>query len=424
MEVLILLGLIVLNGVFAMSEIALVTARKARLHKLATRGDKSAKAALRLAEDPTAFLSTVQIGITSIGILNGIVGEAVLAAPVAKWLVSLGVASQHAGISATVLVVVTITYASIVIGELVPKRLGQLNPELVARLVARPMKLLAWLTHPFVWLLSASTHAVMKLLGNPKQTSTVTEEEIRAVLDEGSEAGVIEQNQHLILRNLFKLDRRLLSSLMIPQDQVVYLDRQQPLQVNLQRMLSTDYSRFPVCDGSLHQVVGVVYAKQALAALAQGQQQSWLDKLHPCVYVPEDLTGLELLEEFRRGNTQMVFVMDEQGEIEGILTLEDVLDALMAEQQRPLSLEQGSSLLEGSLEVLDLKELLQLEQLPEESEQAYHTLGGMLMLLLSRVPQVGDSVDWQQWRFEVVQMEQKRVALVRVTALTVASAED
>ncbi|NLD69213.1 MAG: DUF21 domain-containing protein, partial [Limnobacter sp.] len=220
-QVLILLGLILLNGVFAMSEIALVTARKARLRKLVEEGDRAAAAALALGEDPNRFLSTIQIGITSIGILNGIVGEAALAPPFADWLETLGIDQPVSDYAATALVVVVVTYVSIVVGELVPKRLGQFNPEGIARFVARPMTFLAVLSKPFVRLLSVSTTAMLRLLGASASTGpTVTEEEIHAMLAEGSESGVIEQSEHKMVRNVFRLDDRQISSLMVPRSDI------------------------------------------------------------------------------------------------------------------------------------------------------------------------------------------------------------
>ena len=271
MEILILIGLVVLNGLFAMSEIALVTARKARLMKLASEGDHAAGVALKLGEDPTRFLSTIQIGITSISILNGIVGEAVLAAPLSLWLQQLGMLQATANISATDIVVVVVTYISIVIGELVPKRIGQLSPEAIARLVARPMQALAIITRPFVVLLTMSTHGLLKLMGIKQNgQSSVTEEEIHAMLEEGSEAGVIEQHQHEMVRNVFRLDARPLGSLMAPRSDIVFLDTRLPFEENLQRLIASEHSRFPVCDGGLDKVLGVIHAKQVLASVARG----------------------------------------------------------------------------------------------------------------------------------------------------------
>ncbi|WP_455232727.1 hemolysin family protein [Geopseudomonas aromaticivorans] len=425
MEILILIGLIVLNGLFAMSEIALVTARKARLMKLAADGDNSASVALKLGEDPTKFLSTIQIGITSIGILNGIVGEAVLAGPLSQWLQSFGIAENAANIGATAAVVIVVTYVSIVVGELVPKRIGQINPEPIARLVARPMQVLALITRPFVMLLTVSTHALLRLLG-VKQSSqaSVTEEEIHAMLEEGSEAGVIEQHQHEMVRNVFRLDDRLLGSLMIPRSDIVCVDIRRSPEENLQVLIESEHSRFPVCDGSLDKLLGVIHAKQALARVAKGETPDYSANLQPCVYVPETLTGTELLEQFRANDMQMAFVIDEYGEIEGIVTLQNVLEAVTgeftprnAEDAWAVQREDGSWLLDGAIPIPEMKDRLELKNVPEEDKGRYHTISGMIMLLLGRVPGTGNHVDWAGWRFEVVDMDDKRIDKVLATPL-------
>ncbi|MGH8783848.1 MAG: hemolysin family protein [Cupriavidus necator] len=425
MLILLLIGLIVLNGVFAMSEIALVTARKARLMKLAADGDSAASVALKLGEDPTKFLSTIQIGITSIGLLNGIVGEAVLADPLSQWLQSFGAAETSANIAATAVVVIVVTYVSIVVGELVPKRLGQISPEPIARLVARPMQALAVITRPFVALLSVSTHTLLRLMG-VKQSSqaSVTEEEIHAMLEEGSEAGVIEQHQHEMVRNVFRLDDRQLGSLMIPRSDVVFVDIKLPHEENLRRLIESEHSRFPVCDGGLDKVLGVLHAKQVLACMAKGQTPDYSANLHASVYVPETLTGMELLEQFRANSMQMAFVIDEYGEIEGIVTLQDVLEALTgeftprnAEDAWAVQRDDGSWLLDGAIPIPEMKDRLELKAVPEEDKGRYHTLSGMVMLLLGRVPATGNQADWEGWRFEVVDMDEKRIDKVLATPL-------
>ncbi|WP_137936763.1 hemolysin family protein [Chitinivorax sp. B] len=425
MEALILFGLIMLNGIFAMSEIALVTARKARLMKLAADGDQAAVVALQLGEDPTKFLSTIQIGITSIGILSGIVGEAVLAAPFSDWLQSLGMSEPAASLGATATVVIVVTYISIVIGELVPKRLGQLNPERVARLVAHPMQVLALLTRPFVVLLTVSTHTLLSLMGvRQGLPAGVTEEEIHAMLEEGSEAGVIEQHQHEMVRNVFRLDDRKLGSLMIPRSDIVYLDVQRPPADNLQRLIESEHARFPVCDGGLNHVLGVIHAKQALTFVAKGEIPDFTANLHPSVYVPETLNGMELLEQFRTNTMQMVFVVDEYGEIEGIVTLQDLLEAVTgeftprnADDAWAVQRGDGSWLLDGAIPIPEMKDRLALKVVPEEGRGRYHTLSGMVMLLLGRLPATGDDVDWHGWRFEVVDMDEKRIDKVLATPL-------
>ncbi|HEY1059389.1 MAG TPA: hemolysin family protein [Limnobacter sp.] len=417
MDVLILLGLIVLNGVFAMSEIALVTARKARLAKLAADGDSSAEVALKLGEDPTKFLSTIQIGITSIGVLSGIVGEAVLAKPLSQWMQSLGVEASVASVSSTAIAVVLVTYVAIVVGELVPKRLGQLSPESIARTAARPMQVLAVATRPFVLLLTYSTRGLLRLMGVKENTdSGVTEEEIHAMLDEGSVSGAIEQTEHTMLRNVFRLDDRQLGSLMIPRSDVLFLDVRLPQEENLKRVIESEYSRFPVCDGSPDKLLGVIHAKQALAYAAQGKLPDFVNNLQPCVFVPETLTGMELLEQFRSNSMDIAFVIDEYGELEGIVTLHDLMEALTGEFKPrnvedawAVQREDGSWLLDGAIAIHELKDTLEMKAVPEEEKGRYHTLSGMIMLLMGRLPNTGDVAEWEGWRFEVVDMDEKRI---------------
>jgi len=275
MEIAILLALICLNGLFAMSEIALVTARKARLQKLIDEGDSGAAAAVKLGEDPTRFLSTIQIGITSIGVLNGIVGEAALAQPLAIWLGGLGMPEVYAGYAATALVVVVITYLSIVVGELVPKRIGQSYPETFARLVARPINFLALATKPFVMLLSASTRALLRLMGVKETKGTpVTEEEIHAMLVEGTSAGVIESHEHTMVRNVFRLDDRQIGSLMVPRADIVCLDVDDSFEDNLRHIEESDHARFPVVQGGIENILGVINARQWLARALKDKSQS------------------------------------------------------------------------------------------------------------------------------------------------------
>ena len=431
MEIILLVALILLNGVFAMSEIALVTARRARLTRLAEDGDAAAVVAIKLGEEPTRFLSTIQIGITSIGILNGIVGEAALAAPLAMWLQELGLAQRPSEIGATVLVVVVITYVSIVVGELVPKRIGQINPEGIARLVARPMNALSVASRPFVRLLSWSTALLLTLLGKRDEAAPgVTEEEIHALLEEGSEAGVIEKNEHEMVRNVFRLDERQIASLMVPRSDVVWLDITLPLDDNLARMAESEHSRFPVCRGGLDDILGIISSKQLFNQTLKGGAPDLTKHLEPAIYVPESLTGMELLDQFRASSTHMVFVIDEYGEIQGVVTLQDVLEAVTGEF-RPSSLdeawavqrEDGSWLLDGMIPIPELKDRLEIKAVPEEDKGRYHTLSGMVMWLLGRIPHTGDVTTWEDWRLEVVDLDGKRIDKVLATRLVEISAE-
>lgn len=415
MDVVILIVLILLNGLFAMSEISLVMARKARLKKLASEGDHAAAVALKLGEDPTSFLSTIQIGITAIGLMNGIVGEAALAAPLSLWFQSLDVPQKTADFGATALVVVVVTYVTIVFGELVPKRLGQITPEPIARLVARPMQIMALLMHPFVMLLSASTHALLRGMGiKPNMHINVTEEEIYAMLEEGSRAGIIAQHEHRMARNILRLADRPAGSLMTPRADVVFIDIRLPLADNLQRLIASEHSRFPVCDGGFNTLLGVIQAKQVLACIVRGELIDFTKIALPCLYVQETMTGMELLEQFRTSPIQMAFVVDEYGEVQGVVTLQDVMEAVTgafasdAEEPWAVQRADGSWLLDGFIPVAEMQDLLDLKTVPED-KGGYHTLSGMMMLLLGKIPTTGEHADWEGWRFEVVDMDGKRI---------------
>ena len=425
MEILFLLGLIVLNGLFAMSEFALATARRSRLARLAEDGDKAAAVAVRLSEDRTRFLSTVQIGITAIGILSGIVGEAAMADPLSQWMQGLGLAPDTSFIVATALVVVIVTFVSIVIGELVPKRLAQFHPEAIARVVARPIHVLSLATRPFVALLSFSTDALLRLMGKRQQASpSVTEEEIHAMLEEGSEAGVIEQQEHTMVRNVFRLDERMLGSLMIPRADIVYLDVENPFAENIRLAVASEHSRFPLCRGGLDDVLGTVDTKQLLNLSVKGGAADLAAVAQTSVFVPETLTGMELLDHFRTSGTQMVLVVDEYGEVQGLVTVHDVLESVTGEftthdgeDSWAVQREDGSWLLDGLIPMPELKDLLKLKAAPAEDKGRYHTLSGMMMWLLGRLPRTGDVAQWEHWRLEVVDLDGKRVDKVMASRL-------
>ena len=432
MEITILFALILLNGLFAMSEIALVTARKARMQKLIDEGDGAAAAAVKLGEDPTRFLSTIQIGITSIGVLNGIVGEAALAAPLAIWLESVGFPAGYNQIAATGLVVVLITYFSIVAGELVPKRIGQSHPETLARLVARPIDWLAIATKPFVLLLSMSTRGLLKLLGVKENTgNAVTEEEIHAMLAEGTTAGVIESHEHTMVRNVFRLDDRQIGSLMVPRGDVVVLDLEQSFEVNMARVEASDHARFPVVQGNMNHVIGVVNARKWLSQALRGEDRG-LDKqpLQTPLYVPETITGMELLDNFRQSDVHMAFVIDEYGEVQGIVTLQDLIEAITGEfsprdpeTSWAMQRDDGSWLLDGHIPVPELKDRLGLESVPDEERGRYHTLSGMMMLLTGRLPKEADTVTWEGWHLEIVDMDGRTIDKVMATRVAEDSSE-
>ena len=419
MEIFILIVLIVLNGIFAMSEIALVTARKARLTSKAAAGDKSAQAAIRLGENPTRFLSAIQIGITSIGLLSGIFGESALAGPLSAWMQeTLGLQTSTAGMLATVIVVITVTYLSIVIGELVPKRLGQIAPEKMACLVARPMTALATVSAPFVLLLSWSTSALLRLMGTrPDDNQTVTEEEIQAMIDEGSEAGAIERRQRDMLRNVFLLDDRPVSSIMVPRADIRFLDTRLSPEDNLKTLACFEHSWLPVCRGGLGNLTGVIRTNQALLLCAgklpdaETFSRELTEQSLAPFFVPETLTSLELLKRFQEQGLHMAFIVDEYGTLQGIVTPRDILKVMAGQIGTPhedawaVQREDGSWLMDGSIPVLELKDRLGIQNLPDEDKGYYTILSGMFMYLTGRIPREGDHVTWQGWKFEVVDMD-------------------
>jgi len=424
MDLTLLVLLILLNGLFAMSEMALTASRKARLQVMVESREPGAQAAMDLHENPTKFLSTVQIGITSIGVLNGIVGENAFAEPFAHWLVGVfNLSERTAAIGATALVVMTITILTIIFGELVPKRLGQMYPESLARLVARPMNGLSAATRPLVALLSLCTNGVLALMGiRGGPSRSVTEEEIAASLEEGVDAGVIEAQEHQMVRNVFRLDDRQIGSLMIPRAEIVWLDEAELLADLLKIVADSGHTRYPVCRGSLDDVRGVLNVGSLLPPLARGEKPVLADHLEAPVFVPETLSGMEVLEHFRAAGTGIVFVVDEYGAVQGVITERDLLEAITGEfgaatdedswaVKRP----DGGWLMDGLIPVPELKDRLEIKELPEEDRGRYNTLAGMIMLLLGRLPRTADAVLWEGWRFEVVDLDGKRVDKVLVT---------
>ncbi len=427
MDVTLLIFLIVLNGLFAMSEMALTASRKARLQVMVESGEPGAQAAMDLHENPNKFLSTVQIGITSIGVLNGIVGEAAFSDPLARWLVTVfSVADRPAAITATALVVMLITVLTIIFGELVPKRLGQMYPETVARLVSRPMNAISFATRPLVLLLTFCTDAVLRLMGiRGGPNRSVTEEEIAASLEEGLDAGVIEEQEHQMVRNVFRLDDRQVGSMMIPRAEIIWLDADATPEQLLLEIAEGGRTRYPVCSGGLDNVIGVLGVNTLLAPLSRGEKLVVTDHLKPPVFVPETLSGMELLEHFRQTRAELVFVVDEYGAVQGVIAERDVLEAITGELGSPadegawaVRREDGSWLFDGLIPVPELKDRLELKEMPEEDRGRYNTLAGMIMLLLGRLPRTSDHVEWEGWRFEVVDLDGKRVDKVLVNRTT------
>lgn len=420
MELLLIVFLTLLNGAFAMSELALAASRKARLVGMAEEGDKGAQASLQLIDNPNQFLSTIQVGITSIGVLNGIVGEAAFSEKLSAWLQSFGLTRGVTDVSATALVVALITFTTIIFGELVPKRIGQLYPERVSRLVARPMLWLARVAGPIVKLLSVSTAAVLKLLRiDTNAARSMTEEEISASLEEGVDAGVIEAQEHQMVRNVFGLDDRPLTSLMVPRAEVDWLDASMTVAQSLQKVgadgAEQAHSWYPVCRGSLDDVIGKISVAHLLE-LGVDAAGTIADYVNPASFVPETISGMELLEQFRAKVGRLVLVVDEYGVVQGLLTPHDLLEAITGELQPGIKeeawatqREDGSWLLDGAMPVNELKARLGIDTLPNEDRGRYNTLAGLLMAVSGRLPATGETVTCEAWVFEVLSLDGKRI---------------
>jgi putative hemolysin len=420
MDFLLIVFLTLVNGVFAMSELALASSRKARLAAMEEAGDKGAASALKLLEDPTQFLSTVQVGITSIGVMNGIVGEAAFSGDVGLWLISWGLSDSAASFAATSLVVAAITFTTIIFGELVPKRIGQLYPEPVARLVSRPMAWLASAARPFVGLLSITTHAVLKLLRiDTRGNRAVTEEEITASLEEGVDAGLIEEHEHQMVRNVFHLDDRPLTSLMVPRLDIQWFEggmtRSECLTQAGLNEGADGHSWYPVCRGNLDDVIGVVSLAR-LVSLSNADDAPVETYALPSTFVPETLSGMTLLEQLRDKSGRMVFVVDEYGVVQGLLTPRDLLEAITGEL-RPLTVEDawassqadGTWELDGLMPINELKSRLDIKQLNGEERGLFNTLGGFIVSELGYLPEVGDIVQSGDWYFVVLSLEGRRI---------------
>jgi putative hemolysin len=424
MDLLLIALLTLLNGLFAMSEMALASTRRGRLAALAEAGDGGAQAALDLLDHPTQFLSTVQVGITSIGIINGIIGEAAFSEGLAGWLRGLGMPGRASSIAATAIVVAIITYVTILFGELVPKRIGQIYPERIARWVARPMRGLSRAAGPFVKGLSASTQAILKLLAIESRARGMTEEEIAHSLEEGVEAGVIEEHEHQMVRNVFHLDDRPLTSMMVPRSEIQWIDAATTVRDALRRAGEGEvHSWYPVCRGSLDDVVGVL-GVATLISLGPGHEGPVEPHALPAQFVPETLTGRELLEQFRMRAARLVFVVDEYGVVQGLITPHDLLEAITGELQ-PAQQEEawatrredGSWLLDGLMPVSELKARLDIRELPEEEKGRYNTLAGLLMAISGHLPATGERIDCAEWVFEVVDLDGRRIDKVLAQAV-------
>lgn len=412
-EILILLLLMVLNGVFSMSEIALVSARKSRLKNDAERGDGRARAALKLAENPDTFLSTVQIGITLIGILTGIYSGEKITARIRVWLEQFEVIRPYAQTIAVTLLLIAITYFSLVIGELVPKRIGLTRAESIAKTVALPMGVLSRITYPFIWLLSKSTYLIVKVLGIRKSDdSAVTEEEIKAIINEGLEQGTIDEVEQEIVENVFNVSDRNITSLMTPRSDLVWLDANATSAEYREIVRAERHAIYPVCEGSIDRMVGVVSIKDLYVSDDTATPRDLMQKP---LYVPENNSAYQILEKFRVAKVHHGFIVDEYGSLLGMVTVNDIFEAIVGfvpdaenEDYAFVKREDGSYLVEAQMPFIDFLDRMNRD--PREFlEEDFSTLAGFILHQLERIPVVGDTMTWRDLRFEVVDMDDRRI---------------
>jgi putative hemolysin len=420
MEILIIILLTLFNGVLAMSEAAILSARKTRLQQLADEGDKRAQITLEMARDPNRFLSTVQIGITLVGILAGAFGGATVAESIAAQLRTIPALAPYSVTIGVLVVVLLTTYLSLVIGELVPKRLALQNPERIAMLVAPWMARVSALTDPVVRLLGFSTDFVLRLTGTQASDDPpISEEEIRVLIRQGVQAGVFEEAEENMVAGVFKLVDRRISMMMTPRTEIEWLDLNDPLETNLQIIQHSPHSRFPVGRGSLDDVQGIVRAKEMLNRSLSGQPPDLVAILREPLIVPETATASHALELFKKSNTHIALVLGEHGGIEGLLTMNNLIEEIIGSVDQPGAMQRddGSWLLDGLLPIDEFKETVDIKALPDEEDGHYHTLGGFVMAQLGHIPKASEHFEWDGLRFEVMDMDGMRVDKVLVAKL-------
>ncbi len=417
LEVTFILVLVLLNGAFAMSELAIVSARRGRLLAMQKAGRPGAAAALALADDPDRFLPTVQVGITMVGIFAGVFGGARLANPLGEVLDGFPVLDGFGHEIAFTLVVLAITYANLIVGELVPKQLALRDPEGIAARVAVPMAWLARMASPMVWLMSRSSSLILRLFGPYEATDTaVTEEEVKAVVAEGAQAGALEHEERHMIERVLRLADRPVRALMTPRNDVAWIDRTASAEAIATQLRASNVTRFVVADRRIDNVVGVVAAKDLLDQALAGEAPNIAKALRQPLVLPENLSGMDALERLRHDAVGMALVMDEYGSFEGVVTASDLLEAIVGElgpeataaaPGNVLKRADGSLLLDGMMPSDELRLRLDLPPLPYPG--TYHTVAGLMLALLQRVPREGDRIVWSGWRFEIVDMDGRRV---------------
>ncbi|NCI46929.1 hemolysin family protein [Sediminibacterium soli] len=419
-EIIIILILIIINGLFSMAEIALVSARKARLESQAVKGDQRARSALKLANKPETFLSTVQIGITLIGVLTGIYSGDTFKEPLQRWLEHFEFLREYSSSIATTVIVIIVTFLSLVLGELVPKRIGLSRPEAIAKSAASPMRVVSWLTFPFVWLLTHTANAIIKILNLKGSDNSVTEEEIKAIISEGTETGAIEEAEQDIIERVFHLSDRNITSLMTHRSDIVWIEGSETVAAIKQQMQEVVHSVYPVCDGSIDKIKGVVTVKDLFAA---DDQSEITTLMKDAMYVPENNTAYQVLEKFKQTKVHQSFIVDEYGTVQGLITLNDILEAIVGgipgeEDEPPFEIVErndGSFLVDAQIPFYDFLHRFERTEWMMEGDQDFDTLAGFILYELQKIPSTGDTCRWKIFHFEIVDMDNHRIDKVLVT---------
>jgi len=423
-EILIILLLLLANGIFAMSEIAIVSARRARLQPRADSGDRQAQAAINLAAAPNQFLATVQIGITLIGILAGAFGGATVAEKIEARLDAIPPLAPYSESIGVAIVVIIITYCSVIIGELVPKRLALNNAERIATMIARPMQTLSALTAPVVWLLSSSTDLVFRLLRiKPAAEPAITPEEIKVLVELGTETGAFEESEQDMIEGVLRLDERPISAFMTPRTQIVAFDIADSPEVIQRKIAESQHSRYPVVNNNLDAVMGFVRAKDLLNQSLSCLPIDVSALLRSPLFVPESLSALRVLELFKEKGVHLALITDEYGGIEGMVTVNDILEGIAGTISAPGEPDEpqatvrpdGSWLVDGLLDIDDLKEIFHVDQLPGEDLGHFQTVGGFVIAQFRSIPSAGQYFIWRNMRFEVIDMDGRRVDKLLIT---------
>lgn len=418
MEILILAGLILLNGLFSMAEIALVSARKSRLEAQAGKGDKDAREALNLANKPETFLSTVQMGITVIGILTGIYSGEKITDDFAEFLQRWAIVAPYSKGLATAIVVIIVTYFSIIFGELVPKRLGMTKPEGIAKAVAKPMRVISVITYPFIWLLSKSSNLIVNIFGLKAIDNSLTEEEIKAIINEGTEQGTIEETEQEIIERVFHLSDRNITSLMTHRSDIIWFNLDDTEERIKEKILGEPHSIYPICDGDIDNLKGVVSIKDLYVS---ANNKPFKELMKPALFVPENNTAFQVMETFKQSKLHSCFIVDEYGSILGMITLNDILEAIIGDMPQPdvpdyeiIEREDGTFLVDAQIPFYDFLSRFEKADWMNEGEQEFDTLAGFILHELERIPRAGDKLEWKGFTLEIVDMDGHRIDKVLV----------